>query len=327
MSKTATLSHATTSASAVALALNGEGLAPDWIELIPAGPVVRGRDGRQWTMRDPASIVAAFVANRADLPIDMEHAQFERAPRGDAAPAYGWIGEVAARNGAIWGRVAWTGKGKASIESREYRYISPVFSFNSSGEILALKGAGLVNRPNLDLPALNREASMNWTKLLAALGLPETATEDDAIAAVEKLRGNVEIAENRAKSPPSLEKFVPRADYDLALNRATKAETDLAAASKAQVEKEITGLVDEAIAAGKIAPAAKDFYLASCRAEGGVKLFQDFIAKAPVSEAVKSSGLDDKAAGADQSKLSADEIATCRALGVTEAEFSAARAV
>ncbi|MBK8593968.1 MAG: hypothetical protein IPN77_33685 [Sandaracinaceae bacterium] len=35
------------------------GEAPEWIQLMPIGPAVDGRDGRAWNMSDPDAVVAA----------------------------------------------------------------------------------------------------------------------------------------------------------------------------------------------------------------------------------------------------------------------------
>lgn len=309
-----------------AIALNGDSGAPEWVELIPAGPDILGRDGRKWVMRDPARIIAAFAANRAHLPIDWEHAQFERAPKGEEAPASGWIEQIEARNGALFGRVNWTLRGAAAIAAREYRYLSPVFTFDpATREICALKGAGLVNRPNLELPALNQEGSLTmWKQVLAALGLPETATEQDAVAAINALKTEKETAACAAKSPPT-NLFMPRADYDHALNRAQVAEQKLADHVKAAREVEITSLVDAAVAAGQIAPATKEYHLAACRAAGGMEAFKAMVAKAPVVDPAKSSGLDDKKPD-DKAALNAEELAICRQLGISEETYRKGRA-
>lgn len=311
-----------------AVALNAEGqAAPEWIEVLPRGPDIIGRDGRRWRMTDPAQVVAAFAANRAHLPIDIEHAQFLMAPEGMPAPASGWIEEVAVRDGAVHARVSWTPRGSELVANREYRFISPVFTFDDkTGEIIALKGAGLVNRPNLQLPALNSEGkpAMNWLKLLAALGLPETATEDDAVAAVAALKTEKETALNQAKSPP-LSLFVPRADFEAAINRETKAKADLAALEAKTRDAEIEAVVGEAVAKGQITPATKEYHLAACRTEDGLKAFKEMIAKVPVNPVAAASGLDDKKA--DQgAALSESQLALCRDLGLTEAEFIAAQA-
>lgn len=309
-----------------ALALNTDGGVPEWIELIPAGPEIVGRDGRRWRMSDPAKLAAAFAANRADLPIDWEHAQFTAAPTGKEAPASGWINQMEARNGALWGRVSWTPRGAAAVTAREYRYISPVFAFDAATrEITALKAAGLVNRPNLDLPALNTEGlPIMWKKLLAALGLPETATEDDAVAAVAALKNEKETALNQAKSPP-LNLFVPRADYEVALNRATAAEGEMTTFKASIREAEVKAMVDDAVAKGQIAPATKEYHLAACRTDDGRDAFKAMIAKVPVNPAAQASGLDDKKPGAGATALNAEEIAVCRQLGMSEDEFIKSR--
>lgn len=311
-----------------ALALNAEGqAAPEWIEVLPKGPDIIGRDGRRWRMTDPAKVVAAFAANRASLPIDIEHSQFLIAPEGMPAPASGWIEELAVRDGAIHGRVAWTPRGSELVANREYRFISPVFTFDDkTNEVTALKGAGLVNRPNLQLPALNSEGkpAMNWLKVLAALGLPETATEDDAVAAISAMKTEKETALNQAKSPP-LSLFVPRADFEVAINRETKAKTDLAALVTQTRDAEIDAVVGEAVAKGQITPATKDYHLAACRTEDGLKAFKEMIAKVPVNPAANASGLDDKKV-APGAALSEGQLALCRDLGLTEAEFIAAQA-
>lgn len=309
-----------------AVAINAADKAPDWIELIPAGPEIVGRDGRRWRMSDPSKLVAAYAANRADLPIDWEHGQFHAAPKGEPAPAAGWIEAVEARNGALWGRVSWTPKGRAAIEAREYRYISPVFTFDpATGEVMALKCAGLVNRPNLQLPALNQEGlPPMWKKLLAALGLPETATEDEAVAAVKAMQAEKEVALNAAKNPPN-NLFVPRADFDAALNRETDAKAQLAKIVEDGRKAKAEAAVAKAIEEGRIVPATKDYHLAACRTDDGLAAFEAMVAKVPVNPAAKPSGLGEKKPGEGQTALNAEEIAVTKMLGMSEADFIAAK--
>ncbi len=92
----------------VALALSAEGKVPDWIELLPAGPVVTGRSGRRWQLQNPAALIDTFKSRGAALPLDFEHASEIKASKGEPAPAAGWIEELAVRDGgSIWGRVEW----------------------------------------------------------------------------------------------------------------------------------------------------------------------------------------------------------------------------
>ncbi|WP_226926296.1 MULTISPECIES: phage protease [unclassified Pseudomonas] len=136
------------------------GQAPEWVELIPAGPKVTGRDGRSWVFDQGSAqlVTNAFVGRSIDLPIDWEHATQRRAPQGQDAPAAGWITVLQLRIGTLWGKVSWTPRGRAQVEAREYRYLSPVFDYETeSRRIVALVSAGLANKPNLLLTALNNE--------------------------------------------------------------------------------------------------------------------------------------------------------------------------
>jgi len=139
----------------VMLELNARGRAPEWVMLIPKGPRIEGNDGRVFWLKEPAEVVAAFRASGLSLPIDVNHSQFLKAPLGEESPAAGWIEELEARDGAVWGRVAWTAAGEAALNGRAYRYISPALITNKEGAVRALSGAGLVNRPNFPMPALN----------------------------------------------------------------------------------------------------------------------------------------------------------------------------
>jgi phage I-like protein len=258
------------------VALNFEGdRAPEWIALIPAGAIVRGHDGRTFANPDPSRIVAAFEKRGLHLPIDINHAEFLKAPKGEQSPAAGWIEAIEARAGAIYGRVSWTPTGAAALNAREYRYVSPAIRHDANGLMLELLGAGLVNTPNFTLPALNRESPM-FKDLLKKLGLAETATEADAIAALDTLQTSLNAART-----PDLNLYVPRADYELALNRATTAETKLTERERAARAAETAALIDDAIKAGKIAPASKDFYVATCASEEGLAAFRKHVQTLP----------------------------------------------
>lgn len=306
-----------------AIALNVEGCAPEWILLVPAGKEIHGNDRRKFLNPDPRAVVATFQASGMALPIDVNHAQFLRAPKGEDAPAAGWIEELQIRDGAIWGRVEWTPSGKAALDARSYRYISPALLTDKSGAVLALAGAGLVNRPNFNMPALNSEGS-TMKNLLKKLGLAETASENDAIAAMDALQTQL----NAAKTvTPSLAAYVPRADYDIALNAANEAKTELATHLNSARTAKVTALVDQAVKDGKVAPATKDFYMRLCATEQGVAEFEKFLAAQP--SVFTASGLDNKPAEGQGGKvaLNADERALLAMTNLTEEQFLASKAL
>lgn len=285
-------------------------LPPSEIMLIPPGASVTGRDGRAWNNANPQGIVDWFHARNLKIPFDIEHATELKAPKGEAAPAMAWgINLEAKPDGSIWSSVEWTPRGAEMIMNREYSYYSPAIIFDKTTmNIVGIKSVGLTNTPNFHIPALNRqtqqEETMTLTALLAALALSPTATFDDALNSIAGLKSNLATALNQAQNP-SLDKFVPKADYDLAVNRANDAEGKLTAQAKETLEAAINSEIDAALQAGKITPATKEYHVAQCRQEGGLDRFREFVKAAPAVG--ESSGLDKKKPGEEGAALNAEE--------------------
>jgi phage I-like protein len=164
--------------------------APEWVHLLPAGDLIRTGDGRgPYRVEDAGAIVAASFAEASRLPIDENHATDLAAPRGEPAPARGWIVAMEARADGIWGKVEWTGAGSALLADRAYRGISPVILHDKATKVIrAILRASLVNRPNLrGLTALNQEDPQTMPfmdKLIEKMGLKAGATEEDILAAL-----------------------------------------------------------------------------------------------------------------------------------------------
>ncbi|MND24083.1 Mu-like prophage I protein [compost metagenome] len=280
-----------------------------WLPLVPAG-VFAGNDGRSWNNSNPDAVVASFTKKR---PFDIEHATHIKGPQGEKAPAVGWILALQNIAGEVWGMVDWNSEGREILEKKEYAFYSPAFLFDESGTVRGIASAGLTNEPNLDqLPALNREETQMPlpVELTQALGLGADAEIATALTAINTLKADHQLALNRANAGPDLTKFVPKETHELALNRATAAEAKV----KESAEAKLTALVDDAISAGKIAPANKEMYLAVCRSEGGVEQFNAFVASATViADASKVKGKDPQQVG----ELSKDQLALCRAMDVT----------
>lgn len=305
---------------AEAIALNAEGKAPEWVMLWPQGRLVVGKDKRSFVIHDPEAIIAA-TQPRLPLLVDYEH-DFDLRRPGDDTPAAGWIVELEVRDGAIWGRVEWTPKAENAIADREYRFHSPVYFVRPKSDplqVVAIGGAALTHNPNLGFTALNRFTALNSEQdpvmdreLAKALGLSETASVADAIAAVNAL------------STPALTKYVPRADYDQAVDRAKNAEQKLADFEAAQAKNAADALIDKAIADRKIAPASRDHYL-----KLAVNSRADVEALLATTPAIIPAGEDKDLAKGDPAGqtgvLSPDEKAMCAHLGLTEDAFLKAR--
>ena len=305
------------------IALNSDGQAPAWIELFPAGPDIVGRDGRRWTISAPEAFAAAFNSAGQPVPLDWEHASHHKALKGERADAAGWIEELEARNGAIWGRVEWTEDGKGSVSSRAYRFVSPSFLFSKTREVARLVHAGLTNQPNLTLTALNSQEykdndPMSLKPITDALGLVDGASHDQITAAINTLKTERETALNSTLKPDP-EKYIPAAEHELALNKIETFEE----AAKAQADAEIEATVDALIGAGdpNHPPAKRDDYIAICNAEGGLDRFKRLY-KADLGKALNKREVSGRSApGAGKSTLSDDERIAINQLGMSEEDF------
>lgn len=262
---------------------------PERLLLAPAGEI-QGRDGRVFRCGDPAALAAAWDGQ--PIPVDFEHATHLAAPHGQRADAAGWIESLHADAAGLWGAVAWTPAGAEALRSRAYRFISPAyFADPTSGDIRAVPSVGLTNRPNLDLPALNRphpsveDRSMPLSAALAAaLALAADATDEQAVAAANALRTERDTALNRAQTP-DLNAFVPRAELELALNRATQAETALRDAQAAELNRQVEALIAEGLGQtgqpARIAPGTVDYHRAQAQTPGGLERLRAYLNSAP----------------------------------------------
>jgi phage I-like protein len=312
--------------------------APQWVELLPAG-TFHGRDGRgPFRLQEPAAVIAATQAlgMGAGLPIDYDHATDFAAPEGRPAPAAGWIKALEVRGGAIWGRVEWTARAGSAIRAREYRYLSPVFQFDpADGRVTRLLRAGLTNNPNLYLTAIaaaklsaapHEEGIMEefLSRLKELLDLDPNASFDDVLAAVGGLvngRGEAAMDDARAAEAAAANagagdpaRFVGVAEYQRAL-------TELNALRAERARDRAALAVDEAMRAGKLSPAQREWAIAYCAADP--RGFHAFAARQPALLAEdRSLGGEPRAqAGEVRVQLTATESAICAQLGVSSGEF------
>lgn len=222
------------------------------LQLLPAG-AFRARDGRPtdcaaWitTAGIAAKLIALSNSSSTKLVIDYEHQTLAAAENGQPAPAAGWFQQMEWREGV--GLFAtdtdWTDRAAAMIKAKEYQYLSPVFSYDkNTGEVLQILHVGLTNTPALDgmqtvalktlqaaLQHSNQppEETMNplLKALLAALGLPDTTAEKDAMTAVTALKAKADQVTAKDQEIATLKKtadLVTAKDQEIA---ALKAKTD-----------------------------------------------------------------------------------------------------
>ncbi len=290
------LNHAQPNRDVTALCRELPGAVPDFLELVPAGKFA-GVDGRSWINDQPDAIVAAFNRDGLKLPFDYEHATEVAAAEGREAPAAAWVTSLENRGGAIFGKIDWTERGKNMVGSKEYRYYSPAFDFaRDSRRVLKLSSVGLTNKPNLPNFALNHQHPEEDVTvkialaILSALGISNPdASEGDVVNAVNALKTDREKALNAQQNSVSKEEHLK------AVNRADKAETELAALRQETVNAEIERELDAAQKAGKITPATRDYHKSVCSQEKGIEKFRAWLKSAPVIG--DGTGLDDKKPG------------------------------
>ena len=306
----------------VSIAASG-GTAPEWVQLTPKGPELAANDGRKHRLSRPDQVVAAYRQFGQPLPVDVEHATHVRAPQGLDAPAYGWVREIEVRDGALWGRIDWTEQGAAWVASKAYKFLSIGYGVDAAtGEISRLLSAGLTNTPGFKMPelataaGLTKETNPMDKDVLDALGLGADATPAQAVARIKDLKTEVHTASTKVPDPTL---YVAKAQLDAANSRLTELEQ----AETARSEKAIADAVEAGVAAGKIAPAAKDGFIAMAKAQG-VAAFTATLEKMPKVLA-DTSALDGRDPDRKTAPLTPEEIAVARATGMSDADFAKAK--
>ncbi len=300
-------------------------------------------------------VIAASDRQRTglDFLLDYDHQSALAAVEGvgGKAPAAAWGKALEARDDGVWlTGVEYTPAAEAALAAREYRYLSPWFYVDKASRLVTwIRNAGLTNSPNLDLPALASQQAgaiagedmiktytlaaasvvalcaafaikpdeLDDAKILAAVGELKTR-KDDAEAALASVRkdlgvaddGNIEavlasIATAKTAGAPDPKKFVPKEGYDALAAKVAKIEEDRVLAS-----------VDQAVAAGKIAPSMKQWAIDLGKSDEPA--LAAFIAQAaPFSGGAQLKG-DPKP---EKGKLTAEEKAICSMTGTPEADF------
>lgn len=282
----------------------GTGSVPADVRLIPAGEF-RSWDGRptecaHWmcTDEDGLRLVAEASARTSARVIDYEHATLHAKQTGGKAPAAGWFKALEWRPGdGLWAiGIDWTALAAQEIAAKEYRFISPVFSYDAkTGRVDRILHAALTNDPGLDgltdlaalaaqmlLPPINpQENSMNelLKKLLAALGLQESATDAEALSAVASLQTNVAALSARVDKPdPAM--FVPVATLSALQGENAGLQGKLAALAAEVDGGKLEKIVVDGLAAGKLTPATEPW--ARDLGKKDIAALSAFIAAAPV---------------------------------------------
>lgn len=186
------------------------------VQLMPLGRF-KARDGRPlglagWRLEadDARRVLAQLATRQTDIVVDYEHQTLYSEKNGKPAPAAGWIKPgsiVLGEQGLYATDVEWTAAASSHIKEREYRYISPVFSYDKqTGAVAQLHHVALTNYPAVDgMDALSdlaaarfdladlaqhieEENTVKREQLIALLGLSSDASEEDIQSALTALK-------------------------------------------------------------------------------------------------------------------------------------------
>jgi phage I-like protein len=333
------------------------------LQLTPAGDF-RAVDGRPykipaWNIDAAAAtqVINRFNARKLPIVIDYEHQTLHKETNGQPAPAAAWIRELMWREGeGLFARAELTEKARSAIQNKEYLYFSPVFRYDGkTGQVLELEMGAITNTPAvhgmnaLELRAAatfgyqsnNEDPSMNklLLALIAALGLPATASEDEAVTALnqklsvdplKKLRdalGQPATASEDAlvaactslkTANPDPVNYVPIAVLNDARGQVVALTKQLAERDAADTE----AVLQAALTDGRVTKGADEDAMREL-AKTNPELFKKSVeARAPIAALTQSQtkGQPPEDAG-NKAELTADEIAVCTQTGMSHEEF------
>lgn len=331
------------------------------LQLTPAGKF-QPADGRQMSVPHwyidravATKVIERFNARNQPVVIDYEHQTLHKETNGQPAPAAAWMRELIWREGAgLFVRAELTDRARKAVADKEILYISPVFRFNAmTGEVTEIEMAALTNTPALHgMPALELRAAATFgyqsddeeqpmNKLLAAiiagLALQATATEDDAVAALnahfakDPLKGVrdtlglpatagetelVAACTSLKTANPDPSKFVP-------VNLMTQMQGEIAALTQklnARDEKDLEASIQAALTDGRLLKVQEVW--ARDLGKKDIAALTSFLATAQPIAALTSSQTQGKPPVADEKTgLTEDELAVCSQMGIAPEEF------
>jgi phage I-like protein len=347
------------------------------VQYFPAGEFrsgdVRPADVPAWRIdaASAARVIERFNARMARKPlvVDYEHQSLHTEKNGQPAPAAGWPKSLEWVEGeGLFGTVEMTARAAAAIDAKEYLYFSPVFAYSpADGTVLEILMGALTNDPGIErmqplslmaaataafLPSLDQpqEHPVNplLKALLAALGMPETTTEEAATAALTALgplqplqaRASVATAACTALQLPAdaSAEVITAACTSLRTGQAdparfvpvetvTQLQSQIAALTARQMAADVDALVKPALADGRLLPAMEDW--ARNLGKTNVAALTSYLAAAQPIAALtgtQTQGLPPSGTAKGDAQLSAAELAVCTAMGLTPEQYKAGAA-
>jgi hypothetical protein len=181
--------------------------------------------------------------------------------------AYGMFADLEAREDGLYGRPVLNSTGADLVERDGLRFLSPYWEVmeiaNENGRPVyspvKLLSVGLTSKPNIPGPSLTNDTSkddMDRKTVIALLGLPNEATDEQitaAIAALKESAGKAVTLENEKKTS-TVDLAKSKQDLELAQKQAGDIKINFANERSARIDL----LVSAAEKDGRITPAEAD---------------------------------------------------------------------
>lgn len=335
-----------------------------WLQVTPAGHFTPS-DGREmkvasWFIDSAVAekVIARFSARRNKRVLDYEHQTLLKEKNGQPAPAAGWLQELAWRESqGLFAKAKLTARAAEYIGNEEYLYFSPVFLYHpTTGEVLDVQMGALTNDPAIDnMEELSLRAAASFgldleteeenpvnpllLAVLAALGLAETTTEEQAVAALsahntnlrkllgldDKANGEAMLAACtglKAKASTSVDpsQYVPVSVVDGMKADLAALTARLGEREQKDLDSEIAGALEDgrlhktmetwARDLGKSNRAALTAYLETAK---------------PIAALIGSQTQGKDPVPDQKTGLTPDELAVCSRMGLTPEQFKAAK--
>lgn len=119
------------------------------------GSTPDGRRQDEIVDEDSAKLIAMQTE---EILLDRDHGSMRPTAERDTR-AMGWIGGLKALTNlgdmsGLYGVIKWTEEGRRLVETRAYRFLSPVFQLDENDKAIRLLNVGLTNRPALKTPPI-----------------------------------------------------------------------------------------------------------------------------------------------------------------------------
>lgn len=338
-----------------------------WLQVTPAGHF-KPSDGRKMDVPSwyidaavASAVIDRFKQKATPRVVDYEHQTLLKEENGQPAPAAGWFRELEWRDGqGLFGKVKLTARAAGYIANDEYLYFSPVFLYHpKTGDVLDVQMGALTNNPAIDdMQALSLRAAATFgltfeedtpvnpllKAILAALGLADTTSEEQAIAALSahqsnqaalrKLLGLDDQATSdaliaactglkaKAATSPDPAQFVSVSVLDEVKGQVAA----LTARLRERDEKDTETLIAAALEDGRLLKPMESW--ARDLAKTNLAALTAYLDAAAPIAALSGSQTRGKEPELDaKTGLTADELAVCSAMRLTPEQFKAAKEV